>query len=900
MFDLHRHDHFSLFDGFGKALENSKQAKKLGYTALGLANHGNVNGLVQHYYTCKEAGIKPILGVEAYFQPKLDKEKPRYHLCIFVKNQVGYGNLNRLMKIAEEQMYYKPILTFENLKEYSEGLIVTSACVAGFIPQMLVKNKNKVATKAMKTFKDIFADDFYIEIQPYKISDVGMQEALNIKLMNIAKEFDVKCILTSDSHYASKEDWNSYLKMHEMGHSKYDIEATYGERYMPTETEMIDRFVDMHGFTDYKVSYPMKAAKQMIANLTEIENKVDGGILEQLSLKLPEFIEGHPSYSLLLEKVQEGLKKRGKYTKEYKDRLKEELEVIKGHGFSDYFLIVADYVTWAKAQGIGVGPGRGSVCNCQVAWALGITEVDSLFFDLEFSRFLRHDKTKIPDIDLDFETSRRQEVIDYIVNKYDIHAAQIRSYGLYQVDNTINDLCKVCGLDDDGVIAYIKKLAKKHISGATLDEEGFKKEKKYKIYNEEYDNIMLHFTKMFKKVKYLGTHASGVAITGGNIEDYTALKPDKKTGKTFTAYDLIDLDSINIIKFDILGLSTMEQISELRRLTGKTIDETWFEDKNLLQQFGAGNTDGVFQFEKATAKRILQDIRTDSFADIIAASSMNRPGPLSLGMPEMYAENKFNIDEMMRSKYYEYTKDSYGTIIYQEQIQQICINIGNLSWGEADEVMKMLKGRTDTKAYLEKIEKDKENLKNKFVKGAVTNDLTKDEASDLFEKMLVYSFNKGHSTGYSIISLEEMYYKVYYPIEYWYIKCKFAPGETDLFRYKAIASANEVLLFLPHVNYSADFTLREIEGERVVQEGMSSIKFVGEKAAAFIEKERRAHGHYKSYDDFIDRCQVKGSAVNKRSIEKLLENGALEFNKKIYTKRVIKYNSTLYMKGANK
>lgn len=894
MFDLHRHDHFSLFDGFNKAVETAEQAKKLGYTALGLSNHGNVSGLVQHYFNCKEVGIKPILGVEAYFQPIWNKEKPRYHLCIFAKNLEGYKNMNRLMRIGEEQMYYKPIVTFKDLEKYSEGLIITSACIAGYIPSMLSNSKN-LAYKAAKKFKEIFGNDFYLEIQPYQISVEELQESTNVKLYEMSKKLDIKCIFTSDSHYARKEDWESYLKMHEISSPEFDANATYGERHMPSKKEAIVRFKDLHGKGKYKL--PIEFMKDCINNLDEIEEKVEGDILEQLELKLPEFIEGKSSYNLLVELVKKGLKKRKKVTKQYIDRCKEELKVIKHHGFADYFLIVQDYVNWAKEQGISVGPGRGSVCNSQVAWALGITEVDSLKFNLDFRRFLRLDKQAIPDIDLDFETSRRAEVIDYIVNKYKGHAAQIRSYGLYKVDNLINDLVKVCGVDGQADIKAIKKLIKDNIIEDILDIEGLRKSRQYKYYNNEYDDIIEHFIIMYKKVRYLGTHAAGVAITGGKIEDYVALKPEKKTGKMFTAFDLADLERINVIKFDILGLSTMQQIGELERITGVKIDESWFDDFKIFDAFREGNTDGIFQFEKAQAKQILKDIQTDCFEDVIAASSMNRPGPLSLGMPEQYAENKFNIEEARKSKYYEYTKETYGTLVYQEQIQQVCINIGKMSWADADRIMKALKGGNMSEAGQRIFEENKRELSGKFIKGAVENGYSKQEAGEIFEKLLTYSFNKGHGAGYGIISLQEMFYKIYYPNEFWYVKCKYAPNESDLFKYQVSAVKDGAIIFLPHVNYSANYELRKIEGENVIQAGIKDIKFVGEKAATFIENERKKNGLFKNLDDFLDRCQVTKSGVNKRTIEVLLEQGALEFNKKKYISRVKKFNSTLYMKG---
>lgn len=898
MLDLHRHDHFSLFDGFGKARDNAAHAKSLGYTSLGLANHGNVSGLVQHYFACKDEGIKPILGVEAYFQPVFNIDNPRYHLCIFAKDLEGYRNLNKLLLVAESQVRYKPIVTIKDLIKFNQGLLVTSACIAGPIANLLSKGKHKQAYKAAAKFKEIFGEDFYIELQPYKLSDKGLQEKVNIELIKLANELDIKCILTSDSHYAKEEDWETYLKMHEISSPEFDAEATYGERYMPSEDEMIFRFMDMHGHNKYGVEQPDDFARECIANLQEIEDKCEPDILDQLELKLPEFVEGEDSFDVLISDVKKGLKKRGKNTKAYRDRCKQELEVIKAHGYADYFLIVADYVNWAKKEGIEVGPGRGSVCNSLLAYALNITDVDSLKFDLEFRRFLRLDKKKMPDIDLDFETSRREEVINYILDKYKGHTAQIRSYGLYKVDNLINDLAKVCGIFDTDEIKRIKKMVRDCVVEGELIVSKLQRNKLYDTYNEEYDNVLVHFIKLYGHVKYLGTHAAGVAITGGKIEEYTALKVDKKQDKIFTAFDLTDLEYINVIKFDILGLSTMEQIGDLKRLTGEVMDDSWYEDPKLYENFQAGNTTGIFQFDKNAAKQILTNIKCENFEDVIAASSMNRPGPLSLGMPDIYANNKFNQDEIDKdSPHWEYTKDTYGTIVYQEQIQQICVNIGGLEWAEADKVLKMTKTGTDK--ALKNYNESHDDFLAKFVKSAKRFGMKRDDAAELFESTMVYSFNKGHGTGYAIISLQEMFYRTYYPTQFWFVKCKYAPRESDLFKFNAQAAADGIVLFIPHVNYSADYTLREIDGEQVIQEGTASIKFVGEKAAHFIEQERLKNGNYKSLDNFLERCQVKGSNVNKRVIEQLLASGALEFNKKVYLNRVTKYNSVLYMKGVS-
>lgn len=917
MVDLHRHDEFSTFDGFGKATELAKLAKQLGHTSLSIANHGNTNGLVKHYKACKKEEIRCIMGVEAYFQPVIDKEKERYHLCLFAKNLKGYENINRLMYRGEQQKYYVPLITFEDLSEFSEGVICTSACISGFVSRAISAGKIKVAKKAVERFKEIFEDDFYIEIQPYKVDEEGTQEKINEKLMQIASECGVETILTSDSHYGKKEDFDTYLKMHEIAKHNYDIEATYGERYMPYKKELMNRMLSMHGKWLNDNGYKAKEyIVKMMESLSDIEDKVEQDILEELEQELPQLEEGHDSYEVLLKNVKDGLKQRMEQhpeklvkKKEYMDRCKVELSVIKAHGISDYFLIVQDYVMWAKRKGIAVGPGRGSVCNCQVAWALGITDVDSLKFGLDFRRFLRMDKKKLPDIDLDFETKRRQEVIDYIVDKYKGHAAQICSFGLYKVDNLVNDLAKVCGMDDKDEIKSLKSFiarmggVKEGAAAGDLEVVDYEEmvcTPEGKRFDRMYDHILKHFCKLYKKMRFVGTHAAGVAITSKNLLAYTSLRmvEDKETKekRVFTVYDLADLDDVHVVKFDMLGLKTMESIGELRALTGNgPLDESYLDDEELMEQFRLGNTDGVFQFEKNTARSILKDIQTDCFEDVVAASSMNRPGPLSLKMPQTYAENKVNIDEARKSPFYKFTKETYGTIVYQEQLQIMCVEIGNMTWEQADRVMKLMKNSIASMGELDKIEKDKKDLTEIFVKGAVENGYDEEIARHTFERMLVYTFNKGHGVGYGIISVEEMYYKIKHPMEYWYTKLKYCNEDSLLFKFKEKAVASDALIFLPHVNYSADYTMRKFEGERVIQEGLRSIKGVGEKAAEFIERERKKNGPFVSYDDFYDRC--KSRVVTSRVVEILKKEGALEFDKKTYLSRVTKYNSTLYMKG---
>lgn len=896
MVDLHRHDECSTFDGFGKPEELATLAKELGHTSLGISNHGNTNSLVRHYFACKEAGIKPIMGVEAYFLPKWKEQKRGYHLCLYAKNNVGYTNLNTLQFEGEKQKYYNPILDFDLLEKYHEGLICTSACVAGYLAQSINAGKIKQAEKYIEKMQSIFGEDFYIEIQPYVVSDKGLQEKVNIESIKLAKKYGVKCILTSDSHYGSKEDFDTYMKMHEIAKHQPDwIEGTYAERYMPTEKELKVRFFKMHK-NDFGSDTAKSMANKMIANLEEIERKVDDNILDNLEQKLPQFEEDKDSYELLKEKIKNGLKSRGKWNKKYASRIKEELEVIKYHGFEDYFLMVADYTNWAKNNGIIVGPGRGSGCNCLVNYALHITDVDPILFGLDFSRFLRIDKKKMPDIDLDFETSRRSEVIEYLLKRYPNNAAQICSYGLYRVDNLLNDLAKVCGLTDKkDEVKQIKSFINKNFTEGVLDMEAVVNSAEAKMWNREYDNIIKHFSKLYNKIRFIGTHAAGVAITGGNVLDYTAIRIDSKSGKYFTNYDLNDMDRIKVIKFDILGLTTMSSIGELRKLTKHShFDENWVNDEKISKAFGEGNCDGVFQFEKKSVQEMLRTMGCTCFEDVIAASAMNRPGPLSLKMPEIYAANKVDQSHIDKSlPYSKYLENTYGCVVYQEQVQAIAVNIGGLEWPEADKILKMTRGGTEK--AIRNFEESYDIFVKKFVAGAKRHGMTKDQAFEIFDKFFNYAFNKGHATGYSLISVEEMFYKLYYPTEFWYVKMKYGNDEAKLAKFKENAVKDNAVLFLPHVNYSADYSLRKVEGEMVIQEGLSSIKGVGEKAADYIEQERKAHGVFTSFDDFYDRC--KSRVVTSRVVQILKDMGALEFNKKIYINRVTKYNSALYAKS---
>lgn len=898
--DIHRHDEYSLFDGFGKPEQLAKHAKELGYRALGVSNHGSISGLIKHYQACNEVGIKPVMGCEIYFQPKFNKENPQrksYHLNLFVKNLQGYKNLCHIMTEANtKQFYYKPIVDFKLLEKYSDGLICTTACIASATSQAILNGHRSTAERLLDKFKEIFKDDLYVEIQPYKIDAQGTQQRTDYELMGMAKRKKIKCILTSDSHFGSKEDFDTYCKMHEIGKTTLDVKRTYSERYMPTEYEITERFANIY---KKKFKRPMEMAERFVDNMKEIYNKVEDNILDGLELELPKISDDGAKQLETLTK--QGLKNRNKWNKEYWKRCKEELEVINYHGFADYFLIVRDYITWAKENGIETGKGRGSVCNCLVAYAVGITEVDSIKYNLDFSRFMRKEKKTLPDIDLDFERDRRQEVIDYVINKYPNKAIQICSYGMYGVDNLVNDLASVCNLkttkdvdwfeadENKKVIAEIKS----YIKGFIVDDElnmsnllnGYRTEE----FNEKYDNIIKHFSKLYGKIKYLGKHSAGVAVVGTDISDYTCIiMRDRKTGALSSCFDKDDLEYTNCVKFDMLGLKTMSEMRELREKTGHTITEEDEESEEVIEGFREGRTDGIFQMEKSAPKKILDMIQCDCVNDIIAVNALNRPAPLQLHMHETYAHNKLSDNVDKNTPYYKYTQETYGTMLYQEQTVEVAQKVGHLTPQQSFDMLKIMKKAENlTKPeYVPIIEQ----MKKDFFKGCRQEGLTKEQTNNIWASMLIYGFNKGHSTGYALISIDQMYYKVHYPTQFWYVKMKYADNDADIFKYSQFAVKDGAVVMLPHVNYSAKTSLRKMDGEDVIQQGLGIIKGIGEKTAETIENERRK-GVFKSYDDFYDRC--KGRSVTTGVIDILKEQGALEFNKNKYMSRVVKYNSTL-------
>lgn len=468
------------------------------------------------------------------------------------------------------------------------------------------------------------------------------------------------------------------------------------------------------------------------------------------------------------------------------------------------------------------------------------------------------------------------------------------SYGLYKVDNALNDLFKVCGVEEKEAQREIKAFVKKNIDEAErFNYSDISSSDRCRRYNAEYDNIVEHFSKLYRKVRFIGTHAAGVAIAGSNITNFCAI--EKRGGLFSCAYDLEDLEVLGVLKFDFLGLKTLNEIKELEQYTGTVLTpDDIYEDKAIFKAFRKGDTDGIFQFESPTVKQMLGDIRCNCFNDVCAANAMNRPGPLSLGTPEQYAANKQNIEGAKESFFYEQTKETYGTIVYQEQIMRICKEIAGMSADQADKMMKLVKDQDSRNRLLSGTGEVEKDLHTSFIEGCKRASIPLKMAEKMFSDMATYSFNAGHAYGYSVISCFLMWYKLNYPEYFWLVKLKYANKE-NFPKYKRFAVKQGSIILTPHVNGTAAYSVSTRFGDMCLQEGLCNIDGIGEKAAQAIEQEKNANGEFKNYKDFSERMPKRVATI--KVFNALEAAGALEFNEKKYLQRVKEYNIKLYAKG---
>lgn len=869
---LHLHSEYSLLDGAIKVKALCQFAKENNMPAVAITDHGVMYSAIEFYRTAKEIGVKAIVGCEFYvhdgdIHEKNAQHNPLYHLVLLAKDKEGYMNLVKLVSIAHcEGMYYKPRINFELLQKYHQGLICSSACLGGEVLQNLLKNDYEGAKAAAKRYKDLFGEDYYIELQDHGLEE---QKRTNPDLIRIAKELDIKMIITNDSHYLKKEDadWHDTLLCLQTNALKSDENRFHfpnNEFYVKTPVELRDSFKWMES----------DLFDECIKNTVDIADKCHL-IMEMGKSPLPhyEVPAGHTVESYLDYVVHEGLKERyGEVPPEIEERVKYELGIIEQMGFSAYFLITWDFVHFAKTHGIPVGPGRGSAAGSVVAYALKITELDPIKHHLLFERFLNPERYSMPDVDIDFCIERRGEVIDYVAQKYGADkVCQIITFGTYAAKAAMKGVARVFDIPyarSNQLASLIPNEPKAHIDDAL--QEGMELKK---LYDEDPEvKRLVDMAKAIEGIKNnTGTHAAGVIIAHKPLNEIVPVQPSKD-GIIVTEYPMADLEKLGLLKMDFLGLRNLTMIHKtmklikLRQGIEFDVDRIPLDDKPTYDMLIKGDTDGVFQLESSGMKKLVKDLKPDVFEDLGALVALFRPGPLQAGMVEDFVERKHGRKEITypHPSLVPVLKDTYGTIVYQEQIMQVFQVLADYTLGQADMVRRMMgKKKLDEMAQ----------QKGKFVEGAARHGMTAKDATALFEqieKFAEYCFNRSHSAAYAFVAYQTAYLKCHYPIEYLASLLTSVSGDQEKTQlYIEEAQKNGIKVMPPDINKSyAEFT----PDGNDIRFGLASIKQVGEGVVEAIIQEREENGEFKSIYDYCKRLDSK--CCNKKTLEGLIKAGA--------------------------
>ena len=892
---LHLHTEYSLLDGAIRIKDLVEFAKANNMPAVAITDHGVMYGDMELYTTAKEAGIKPLLGCEFYVHDGditvHDKnDNPLYHLVLIVKNKTGYQNLIKLVSTAWcKGRYVKPRINWELIQEHHEGLICLSACLGGEILQNLLKGDKKRAYEVAQQYKDLFGEDYYIELQDHGLDD---QKRTNPQLIQLARELDIKMVITNDSHYLNKEDADMHdtLLCMQTTSDKDDPDRFHfesNEFYVKTTEQLRESFSWMDGET----------FNQCIQNTVDIAEKCHL-TLELGKSPLPDYQvpKGHTIDSYLESLVFDGLKKRyGEVTPELKERADYELGVIEQMGFAAYFLITWDFIHYAKTHGIPVGPGRGSAAGSVVAYALEITDLDPIKHKLLFERFLNPERFTMPDIDIDFCIERRGEVIDYVTRKYgEDRVCQIITFGTYAAKAAFKGVARIlkvpfsesnrlAGLIDPAIELAMSINDKAKTLGAAMQYEG----SELKALYDRDEQIMIDpiegKTVGMKKLIDLaigiegiknntGTHAAGVIIAPRPLDEILPVQPSKD-GIIQTGYPPHDVTEVlSLLKMDFLGLRNLTTIYktvdmiEKRQGVKLDINNIPLDDKPTYEMLMIGDTDGVFQLESQGMKNLVKKLKPDVFEDLGALVALFRPGPLDSGMVDDFVERKHGRQAITYAHplLEPVLKDTYGTIVYQEQIMQVFQVLADYTLGQADMVRRMM-----GKKKVDEMEKQK----GKFIERSAQHGMTSKDAEALFNQILAfasYCFNRSHSAAYAFVAYQTAYLKCHYPVEYLSALLSSVASEADktqLYIEEALKKGIKVLP--PDINHSmATFTP---DGDNI-RFGLASIKQVGEGVIEEIIKEREENGDFKSIYDYIKRTDIKCS--NKKTLEGLIKAGA--------------------------
>ncbi len=840
--------------------------------AVAITDHGVMYSAIEFYRVAKEVGVKALIGCEFYVHDGDIKEKnpshnPLYHLVLIAKDKTGYMNLVKLVSIAHcEGMYYKPRVNFELIQKYSEGLICCSACLGGEVLQHLLNKEPEKAKETAKKYKDLFGDDYYIELQDHGLEE---QKRTNPDLIKLAKELDIKMVITNDSHYLRKEDadWHDTLLCLQTNALKDEPNRFHfpnNEFYVKTPSELRDAFKWMDSET----------FDECIKNTVDIAEKCHLTLLGDKS-PLPhyEVPAGHTVETYLDLKVHEGLKARyGDIPPEIEKRVKYELGIIEQMGFSAYFLITWDFIHFAKTHDIPVGPGRGSAAGSVVAYALGITDLDPIEHHLLFERFLNPERYSMPDVDIDFCIERRGEVIDYVTQKYgEDKVCQIITFGTYAAKAAMKGVARVFDIPyarSNQLASLIPSEPKTHIDDALQPGMELKK-----LYDEDPEvKKLVDMAKAIEGIKNnVGTHAAGVIIAHKPLNEIVPVQPSKD-GIIVTEYPMADLEKLGLLKMDFLGLRNLTMISKTMKLIKKRrgiefdINRIPLDDKPTYEMLIAGDTDGVFQLESSGMKKLVKDLKPDVFEDLGALVALFRPGPLESGMVTDFVERKHGRQQITFAHplLEPVLKDTYGTIVYQEQIMQVFQVLADYTLGQADMVRRMMgKKKLDEMAQ----------QKGKFIEGAARHGMASKDAAALFEqieKFASYCFNRSHSAAYAFVAYQTAYLKCHYKIEYLSCLLSSVSGDQEKTQlYIEEAQKSGIKVMPPDINKSyAEFTP---DGD-VIRFGLAAIKQVGEGVVESIIKEREENGDFTSIYDFCKRMDAKTN--NKRVYEGLIKSGA--------------------------
>lgn len=869
---LHLHSEYSLLDGAIKLKDLCKFAKENDMPAVAVTDHGVMYGAIDFYKTAKEIGVKPLIGCEFYvydgdISEKNSSKTRLNHLVLIAKDKQGYANLVKLVSLAHcEGFYYKPRINFELIKQYAEGLICTSACVQGEIADLILQKELKNAKARAQKYKELFKDDYYIEIQDHGLD---VQKRSNPDLINIAKELDIKLVITNDSHYLRKEDadWHDTLLCLQTNALKSDENRFHfpnNEFYVKTVSELRDAFkwLDSETF------------EQAIKNTVDIAEKCHL-IIEMGNSPLPHYDvpSTHTVESYLELKVREGLKKRYKeITLQIDERVKYELGIIEQMGFSAYFLITWDFIDFAKKSGIPVGPGRGSAAGSIVAYALEITDLDPIRHNLLFERFLNPERISMPDVDIDFCIERRAEVIDYVAKKYGAdRVCQIVTFGTFAAKAALKGVARVFDIpfaESNKLSALIPSNPGAKIDDALQDGMELKT-----LYDSDPEiKKLVDMAKSIEGIKNnIGMHAAGVIISHKPLNEIVPVQPSKE-GIIITEYPMADLEKLGLLKMDFLGLRNLTIISKTIKMIKKRhgididINNIPLDDKKTYKMLTKGETAGVFQLESSGMKKLVRDLKPSVFEDLGALVALFRPGPLESGMVTDFVERKHGRQKITYAHplLEPILKDTYGTIVYQEQIMQIFQTLAGYSLGGADMVRRMMgKKKVDEMA----------KQKSVFIEGTGKNGMSAKDATDLFEsieKFAEYCFNRSHSAAYAFVAYQTAYLKSHYKVEYLSALLSSVAGDQDKTQaYIEEALKHGIKVLPPDINKSySEFT----PDENNIRFGLASIKQVGEIVVEAIIQEREENGPFESIYDFCTRVDSKCS--NKRVLEGLIKAGA--------------------------